>query len=133
MKINTKATNIELTPAIKEYIEKKITMLGKFIRDTDAVLINVEVGKTTKHHKSGDFFKAEIHLMENGKNHYAVVETDDLYAAIDEVKDEIVREMTSSRKKALHLWRQSGAMLKNLMRGLDDFGRSNWKKIRGKK
>jgi putative sigma-54 modulation protein len=117
MKINTKATGISLTPSISEYIEKKLNVLEKFFREED-VLANVEVGRTTRHHKSGDIFRAEIHIIAGGQNYYSVAEEDDLYAAIDEVKDEIVHEMTSKRKKAARLLRRGGAQIKNLLKGI---------------
>ena len=117
MRINIKATNITTTPAISEYIDKKVNMLEKFLANQD-VLVNVEVGKTTRHHKSGDVFRAEIQIIADGKDYYAVSETDDLYAAIDKVKDEIVHELTSKRKKALHLLRRGGAKIKNLLKGI---------------
>ena len=119
MKINTKATGITLTPSISEYIEKKIDTLEKFFVGKE-VLVNVEVGRTTKHHKSGDIFRAEIKITFGGQTYYAVAEAEDLYAAIDIVKDEIVHELTSQRKKTAHLFRRGGAKIKNLLKG---FGR----------
>ncbi len=132
MKINIKATDFSLTPSISEYIEKKIDMLKKFFRGADEVLVSVEVGRTTKHHKSGDIFRAEIHISAGGEEYYAVVEKDDLYAAIDEVKDEIVHELTSRRKKALRLFRRGGAKIKNLLKGIADIGDKSWKRLRNK-
>ena len=117
LKINTKGTNISLTPAITEYVDKKVAMLEKFFRNVDEVLVNVEVGKTTSHHKSGDIFMAEIHIKAAGEEFYATVDKDDLYAAIDEVKDEMVRELTSSRKKAVRLLRKGGARIKEFIKG----------------
>lgn len=115
MKTNVKTTNITLTPAISEYIEKKLAMLQKFFENHD-VLLNVEVGKTTRHHKSGDVFRAEIQVVCEGKNYYAQVETDDLYAAIDKVKDEISQKLSSEKRKALHLFRRGAAKIKNILR-----------------
>jgi putative sigma-54 modulation protein len=117
MKINTKATGISLTPAISEYIEKKVNMLEKFFRDGDEVLVNIEVGRTTKHHKSGDIFRAEIQVAVAGQNYYASKETEDLYAAIDEVKDEIANKLSTEKKKSLHLLRRGGAKIKELLKG----------------
>jgi len=116
MKINTKATGITFTPSITEYIEKKINMLEKFFEGED-VLVNVEVGKTTNHHKSGDIFRAEIRLVLDGKEYYTTAETSDLYAAIDEVKDEIAYKLSGEKKKSLHLLRRGGAKIKNLLKG----------------
>jgi len=118
MKINTKATGISITPSISDYIDKKVNMLDKFFRETDEVLVNVEVGRTTRHHKSGEIFRAEIRINGGGKEYYAVAETEDLYAAIDEVKDEIVHELTSTRRKAIHLFKRGGTKIKNILKGL---------------
>jgi ribosomal subunit interface protein len=132
MKINTKATGISLTPSISEYIEKKIEMLQKFFQDED-VLVNVEVGRTTKHHKSGDIFRAEIQIVMDGQTYYAVSETEDLYSAIDEVKDEIAHELASKKKKTLHLLRRGGVQIKNLLKGIVNIGDRSWKRFRKRK
>ena len=116
MKINTKTTNISLTPAISEYIEKRIGSLDKFYKEEEDIVVNVEVGKTTEHHKSGDIFRAEIHLRSRGNEYYASAETEDLYAAIDQVKDKIVYELTSRRKRTIRLFRKGGAKIKNLLK-----------------
>jgi putative sigma-54 modulation protein len=133
MKINIKATGISLTTSISEYIEKKINMLDKFFQDFDDVLVNVEVGKISKHHKSGDIFRAEIQITAGGQTYYAESETEDLYAAIDVVKDDIVHELTSKRKKTLRLFRRGGAQIKNLLKGIVDVGDRSWKRLRRKK
>lgn len=129
MKINKKATNFSLTPAIDDYVEKKLETLEKFFKDVSGVLVNVEVGKTSSHHKSGDIFKAEIHLMANGEEYYASAETEDLYASIDEVKDGIVRELTSRRKKAVRLLRKGGAKIKNMLRGAVEIKDKSWRRL----
>ena len=120
MKINLKATNIELSEAISQYVDKKLIMLEKYFEQSkgDEVLALIEVGKSTRHHKSGDVFMAEIHIKANGKEFYAVSEKDDLYAAIDEVKDEITRSITSRRKKAIALLRRGGTRIKEMLKNL---------------
>jgi len=130
MKINIKATNTTLTPAISDYIEKKMGMLDKFFVGSEDALINIEVGKTTRHHKSGEIFKAEIHINSRGEDYYAVAEMDDLYAAIDGVKDLIQHELTSKRKRAARLFRKGGAKIKNLLKGAYDVGGASWKRIK---
>lgn len=118
MRINIKATNLELTAAISDYAEKRVSSLEKFINKNDeSAMANVEVGKSTKHHQSGDIFRAEINLHIAGKNLRAVVEKDNLYAAIDEAKDEMVREITSHKAKQRTLLRRGGAKIKDFIRG----------------
>jgi len=123
MNKNIKATNIEITPAISDYLDKKFYIFDRFIPTEDtSAMCQIEVGKTTKHHKSGDFFKAEVNLRVSGKNFYAVSEKEDLYAAIDEVKDEIVYQMTSEKDKSQTLMRKGALKFKNMIKGLGDWG-----------
>ena len=126
---NIKATNITITPAISEYIEKRFSAFDKFVPqgNLENVLCEVEVGKTTRHHKSGDFFKAEVNLHLSGNNFYAISEKDDLYAAIDDVKDEIVHQITSHKDKSQTLYRRGALKVKNLLKGIGDI-RNRWKK-----
>jgi ribosomal subunit interface protein len=119
MRLQIKATGITLTPSIEEYVSRKIAMIEKHISslDTDS-LVSVEVARTTLHHKSGDIFKAEIKIRANGKDYYAVSEKPDLYEAIDEVKDEITRELISYKEKGKTLLRKGGAKIKMLIKKL---------------
>jgi putative sigma-54 modulation protein len=128
MRNTIKATNFELTPAITDYIEKRFSAFDKFVSHGDPknALCEVEVGKTTRHHKSGDVFRAEVNLTVSGKNFFAVSEKDDLYAAIDEVKDEIVQAITTDKDKSMTLYRRGALRVKNILKGLDI--RSKFKK-----
>ncbi len=122
MNLNIKTTNISLTPAISEYLDKKLSMLNKFVDlERDNVLIQAEVGKTTHHHKSGDIFRAEVNLRINGKNYRAVSEKDDLYVAIDMVKDELAEEIKSGKERRISIVRKGALKLKNMIKGLGGF------------
>ncbi len=119
MTINIKATNTDLTPAISTYVEEKVLGLDKFIvaDDPESVLANVEIGLSTKHHQSGKVFHAEINLHIAGKYIRAVSEQEDLYAAIDDMRDQVVREITSFKNKKRDLVRKGGAAIKDFLRG----------------
>ena len=118
MRAQIKATEMALTPAIKDYAEKKVLSLEKFFKGSGEVLAQIEVGKTTRHHKSGNVFRAEISIRADGQNYYAVSEKDDLYAAIDEVKDEMAHEIVSSKSKKETLFRRGGAKIKAMLKRL---------------
>ncbi len=118
MKINIKATGIELTPAITSYAEKRVLSLEKYLTGAESIVAQVEVGKTTKHHRSGEVFRAEVHLSGAGTDLYAVSEKDDLYAAIDEVKDELAREIEHSKGKRSAIIRKSQKLMKKIIKGL---------------
>lgn len=119
MTINIKATNTELTPAISTYVEEKVLGLDKFIvaEDPESVLANVEIGLSTKHHQSGKVFRAEINLHIAGKYLRAVSEQEDLYAAIDDMRDQVAREITSFKNKERDLFRKGGAAIKDFLKG----------------
>lgn len=118
MNINIKTTNIELTPAISEYANRRLEKIAKFLVDDPTVQCDVELAKTTAHHNKGDIFRAEIHLVGVGCNIYAAVEKEDLYSAIDLVQDEAIRELLSEKKKRSSLVRRGGAKIKNIIKGL---------------
>lgn len=119
MNINIKATNMELTPAIASYVEERVEALEKFIpeKQKEAAHADVEVGVLSHHHRSGDIFRAEINLKLGGDVLRAVAETDDLYAAIDEMKSEISREINSEKGKRRTMIRKGKTMVKNIIKG----------------
>lgn len=122
MKINIKATGIEMTKAISDYVYKRVSHIEKYLdkRNNPDIVAQVEVGKSTRHHKSGNVFRAEVHITGVGIDLYAVSEIDDLYAAIDMVKDEIVQNILQLKGKRETLARRGAKMMKNMMKGITD-------------
>ena len=116
MKINIKATNIELTESIRDYALKRFSKLEKFLGNKDTVLA-IELGKTSDHHKNGDIFRAEVRLSGAGLNHYMARESADLYASIDEVENEIVQEITKVKSRKRELIRKGQRAIKNMIQG----------------
>ncbi len=99
--VSLKGTNIELTDAIKTYVEDKVEMLKKLTSSFgDAVEMRAEVGKSTNHHAKGPFMRAEMQVHLPGKVVRAVEEAEDLYAAIDKAKDQVRRQIKDYKEKA---------------------------------
>ena len=122
MKINIKATGIELTQAISDYVYKRILPIEKYLdkKGGSDTIVQVEVGKSTHHHKAGNVFRAEVHITGTGLDVYAVSEMEDLYAAIDVVRDEMVHNVIQLKGKRETLARRGAGMMKNIMKGLSD-------------
>lgn len=98
MKIDIKGTNMELTEAIKDYVNEKIGSLEKFF--DNIVEARVEVGKTSNHHQKGDIFRAEVNLDVPEKYVLRAEATrEDLYMAINQVKDELQRQVKKYKEK----------------------------------
>lgn len=124
MQIKIHSTNFALTPGIEEYVDKKISSLSKFLPPMDGVLCEVEIGRTTTHHKSGDIFRAEVNMTPPGHPQiFAVAEESDLYKAIDIVRDEAEREIISRKNKRNTLFRRGSAKFKNLIKRIYPYGK----------
>lgn len=107
MKINLQASNMELTPSIEQYFEKKILPeLRKF--HVPIIKIDAEVEKTTHHHFKGQVFRAEVNIHTAGKLIRAESTEDNLYAAIDILKDTVRREIRESKKREESLRKKTG-------------------------
>jgi putative sigma-54 modulation protein len=120
MNIQIKGTGIELTPAISAYVDKRLDSVEKYFEKGGMPNMFVEIGKASGHHKSGEIFRAEVRIGGAGQDVYAVSNAVDLYAAIDMVKDEIVREITKVKGKRETLMRKGGRMIKDAMRYFTD-------------
>lgn len=119
--ITINAFDMELTEAIDSYIREKMNALDKYIDPKDeSVSCSVRVSKTTQHHKSGDFYKAEVSIHTSTKDFGATEEKDDLYASIDEMKDRVARKMADYKDKKENIFRRSSLKLKNILRGLNE-------------
>ena len=118
MRLNIKATDITLSDDIRDYLDKRLQSLGKIIDlEDEAVLVAVELGRTTRHHHTGPIFRAEINIYRGKESFRASAEQEDLNTAIDVMRDEIARELTSSKGRHTSLIRRGGLFAKNLMRG----------------
>ena len=118
MKKTVKTKDLELTEAVESYIDKKLESLGKFLKDANQELISadIEIGRTTRHHQSGDIFRAEINLMLDGKLFRAESEKDDLYAALDEVRDDLEEEIKKFKDKKDTVFIRGARSIKKMMR-----------------
>lgn len=103
MHIDIKATNTELTPPLKEYIEGKIGSLDKFLKRWQLegqIKCRVEVGRTTHHHHKGNVFRAEVNIDLPGTV-LRVEEIDtDIRIAVDRAKDRLKAEITRFKELA---------------------------------
>ncbi|MBU6426907.1 ribosome-associated translation inhibitor RaiA [Patescibacteria group bacterium] len=118
MNTNIKSTNIALSPAISDYANKRLKKITAMLGRDPSIRCDMELAKTTEHHQKGDIFKAEIHIVGSGKNLYAVSNKADLYAAIDDARDEILRELKAKKEKRISLIRRGGARVKSMVKGL---------------
>jgi putative sigma-54 modulation protein len=122
MKINLKGKNFELTEAIKDYVLKRVTNLEKLLSTMEEeggeVMVNFEVGKNTKHHKGGEVFHADCLINLNGKEFYSSSDKEDLYQAVDEIKESLFNDIRKNKDRKQTLYKRGAASVKKMMKGL---------------
>jgi ribosomal subunit interface protein len=97
MKVDLKATNMDITVPIKSYVAEKLGGLYKYFYNIQQ--IDVEVGKTTKHHQKGKIFFCEVNLSVPRKLLRYREETDDLYKAINQAKKGIQQKIKEYKER----------------------------------
>lgn len=121
MDIKLLAKNMALTAPIKDYVVKRVTNLGKILTKIETkggeVKVNFEVSKNTKH-KSGMVFHSDGTVLIDGKKFYAGFDKEDLYEAIDAVKESLYREISQNKDKKQTLKTRGARSVKKMMKGL---------------
>ena len=93
MRFNIHAKNIEVTDAIRGYIESKIGRLDKYFKDTDLeAVVNLRV--------RGNQQIVEVTIPANKMVLRAEEKHNDLYAAVDLVSDKLERQIRKNKTKA---------------------------------
>jgi len=96
MNLTISGHHLEVTPAIKSYVESKV---GRITRHFDQV-VDVKVILTVDATKDKDQSqKAECSLHVKGKDLHAESVHADLYAAIDELADKLDRQVLKYKDK----------------------------------
>lgn len=117
MQITIKTTDFNLTPDINDYAQKKVLDVEKFLGEaTTNTIADVELARTTRHHRQGPVFYAEVNLESDGTLYRATAEGETMFEAIDEMRDEIMREVRKDKEKQQTMVRRGAARVKEWLR-----------------
>ncbi|RTK97397.1 MAG: ribosome-associated translation inhibitor RaiA [Neisseriaceae bacterium] len=93
--------DFDLTDAIKDYATEKLSALDKYLPSQgENADFNLRLGKVSNHHHHGKIFYAEVSIKTPEKNFGALVEAEDIYAAIDQLKDDLAHNIAHYKDKA---------------------------------
>lgn len=109
-----------MTEAIKNYTYEKMGTLDKYVSNDDSAKLAIELSRTTNHHVNGDVFQAEAQLHMRGKTSTVRTTQDDLYKAIDTLKDMLTRELATHKDKERSIVRRGAQKVKHLLKKLID-------------
>jgi putative sigma-54 modulation protein len=91
MQINITGHHIDLTEAIRDYVNEKFTKLERHFDN----ITNVQVTLTVQKQRQ----EAEATVLISGGELFAQSEDDDLYAAIDSLIDKLDRQIIKHKEK----------------------------------
>jgi putative sigma-54 modulation protein len=97
LEIDIFAKNLELTEAIKGYIQKKVSKLDRFLKQVNETRFDITYSKTARN--VNERHSAQITLRGPGFILRAEERSEDLYAAIDLVMDKILRQIERFKGK----------------------------------
>ena len=112
LKYHVRGENIEITKAIREYIESKISKLEKYFSNK----LEANVYANAKVYKNGTQ-KIEITVPMKGVTLRAEETNSDLYSAVDLVIDKLERQMRKYKTKINRKSREKGILAEALLAG----------------
>lgn len=105
MRISLKTTNFKASNATKALVDDKLVEpVNKLLKSQDRkenLIFDIELARTTKHHKEGKIWKCEVNLNLSGRTKVlrAVTIGESLEEAVNLVKYEITREIKKYKDK----------------------------------
>ena len=91
MQINTSGHHVEVTDSMKDYVSDK---LQKLERHSDAITSVQAILSVEKNRQ-----KAEARIHVKGADLFANAESEDMYAAIDQMADKLDRQVLKHKEK----------------------------------
>lgn len=111
------AADVENADALKEYAAKKVEDCAKLLGELEeTALCDVDL-KYSRPQQSGPVHYAEVNIQAGGELFRATAEEHSFEAAIDKVKDELLRELKRAKEKKIDHTRKGGAQAKDMLRG----------------
>jgi len=112
--INYKFNDLREAQALTDLVEQKCIPLEKYLHDNDYVICNVEFEKVAPQ-QNGQIHRVEINLQVSGTLYRAVATEESFEKAIDEVRDELERELVKAKERQNTLMKQGGREAKEQM------------------
>ena len=110
-----KITNAEVSEDLRAVLERKLQPLQRYLGNETDVVCDVEFEKVTASER-GPIHRVEVNLQVAGDLHRAEATLESFEAAIDEVRDELDKELRRKHKKQETLVKKGGRKIKDMIR-----------------
>ena len=90
MKIVLSYINLDSTPSLETFVQRKVGTLSRLLKRFDAhdeAELKIELKRTTRHHHKGPVFETAANLVLPRKSFRAVHQDTDIRTCIDAVRD----------------------------------------------
>lgn len=114
--INYKYNDLPEAPGLAPIVDMKFAAFEKYLADDTTVTCDVEFEKVTAQ-QQGKIFRVEANVLIGGKLYRAEATEESFEAAIDEVRDELDKELRRSKNKQETLQKQAGRDMKEQLLG----------------
>ncbi|OYD08063.1 ribosome hibernation-promoting factor, HPF/YfiA family [Paludifilum halophilum] len=111
MKYNIRGNNIELTDALRDYVEKKASRMEKYFHSTSTTEAHVSLSVFRDEHK------VEVTVPFPGVLVRAEESSENMYASIDKVVEKLERQIRKYKTKVNRKFRQDGTLRAQLENG----------------
>ncbi|WP_106478409.1 ribosome hibernation-promoting factor, HPF/YfiA family [Phytohalomonas tamaricis] len=91
MQVNITGNHIELTDALRDYVNQKLSRLERHYDNITNVQVTLSIEKERQ--------QAAATLHASGADLYGMAEQDDMYAAIDVLTDKLDRQLVRHKEK----------------------------------
>ncbi len=96
MNLKISGHHVELTPALREYVQNKLERIRRHFDNVIDITVTLAVDASTEKDKRQ---RAEINLHMRGKDLHVESEAQDMYAAIDLLMDKLDRQVLRHKDK----------------------------------
>lgn len=120
METRIKATDYKLVPGVAAYLEERLRSLEKLLGpEESSARCEAELGRDAGGARHGEhLFFAELRIVRAGApDAYARNRAPTVNAAIDDVKEEVERQLRRQKKAAIAKTRRAGGTAKRMLRG----------------
>ena len=93
MQVNVSGHHVEVTPALRDYVNTKLSKLQRHFDNISKIDVTLSVEKLVQ--------KAEASIHVAGADLFATCESDDMYTAIDLLTDKLDRQVIKHKEKTL--------------------------------
>lgn len=119
MDIRLKTTDYQITGEVQSYLDERLATIEKMLgSDASAARLEVELGRAAGSSRHSEHaWRVEINISyPGGPSIRATNNAETVNTAIDDAKEEAVRQLRSSRQAHRRIARKTGAAIKRFLR-----------------